>query len=157
MSMIKKNITIDKIVSKILLKALNLHKNLKSNKEYDIFNMKTFPTSDDNFLFTIEKIIQFSEAESSTVISTIAMIDYLIRKKKLILNRKNIYNIFCICLLLSLKYLEDEIFPESYYCQVLGFSQRTYSYLEFLVLEKFEYSYPFNCKLYKEYSSQIYL
>ena len=59
-----------------------------------------------------ERLVNYTEAESSTILCSLILLDVLISKQKIVLTNKNIHKLFFISLYSSLKHQEDLLFSQ---------------------------------------------
>lgn len=104
-----------------------------------------------NFNNYLERLITCTEAESSTILCSLILLDFLITKQKIVLTFKNIHKLFFISLYSSLKHQEDLLFSESTYSTISGISNTELAILELNFLELLDYKFPVTEEVYKLY------
>lgn len=101
------------------------------------------------------EIIDIWEVERDTLISSLILIDRFGSSGKFIITRKNIFTVFIIALLISLKMHEDTIYSDTDFAKMAKISVSTMSKLEKYFLEKIEYKIFINNDTYKTYERLI--
>ena len=114
------------IIINELIDSNSKNENENENKN-DIFETKGIP--DISLYEYLIRIISYSNCEENTLILSLIYIDKISKIKQL--NKFNIYKILFTSILISLKFYEDEIFPNSYYSQIAGVSEKELIIMEY--------------------------
>jgi hypothetical protein len=125
-----------KSISYILSEITNLSKtNTNYNTINDIFNPKKMPNI--SISDYINRIIEYTNIEENTLICALIYIDSISNKKKITIS--NIYKILFSAVLISIKFNEDEIYPNNFYAQIAGVPSQELLQMEheFLILINF--------------------
>jgi len=137
----------------ILINTSRIHEKHKLifRSAFDLPNYESI-----DFSIYVKRVLKYTEAEATTVLCSLILLDYLIGKKKIYLSRSNLYKFFFISLLISIKYQEDTLFSEKVYSKISGINSMELSILERDFLEMIDYSFPvsFN-KVYEYYTKLI--
>lgn len=123
-----------------------LYTNTLSSK-YDLHSNPSISLAD-----YIYRLIKCTNAEVSTIIHSLILIDKLYTYKKFKITRKNIYKIFFITLFISIKLLEDSIFVKDEYIFASGLSEREIAILEYQFITDLDYNL-----IVKDNEFQVYL
>ena len=125
-----------KSISYILSEMININKtNKNDNTINDIFNPKKIPNiSISDYL---NRIIEYTNIEENTLICALIYIDSISNKKKITIS--NIYKILFSAVLISIKFNEDEIYPNNFYAKIAGVPNEELLQMEheFLILINF--------------------
>ena len=128
-----------KSISYILSEMININKintkNTNNNTKNDIFNPKKIPNiSIQDYLI---RIIEYTNIEENTLICALIYIDSISNKKKITIS--NIYKILFSAVLISIKFNEDEIYPNNFYAKIAGVPNEELLQMEheFLILINF--------------------
>ena len=128
-----------KSISYILSEMININKtntkNTNNNTMNDIFNSKKIPNiSIQDYLI---RIIEYTNIEENTLICALIYIDSISNKKKITIS--NIYKILFSAVLISIKFNEDEIYPNNFYAKIAGVPNEELLQMEheFLILINF--------------------
>ena len=128
-----------KSISYILSEMININKiktkNTNNNTMNDIFNPKKIPNiSIQDYLI---RIIEYTNIEENTLICALIYIDSISNKKKITIS--NIYKILFSAVLISIKFNEDEIYPNNFYAKIAGVPNEELLQMEheFLILINF--------------------
>ena len=125
-----------KSISYILSEITNLSKtNTNYNTINDIFNPKKMPNI--SISDYINRIIEYTNIEENTLICALIYIDSISKIKKITIY--NIYKILFSAVLISIKFNEDEIYPNNFYAQIAGVPSQELLQMEheFLILINF--------------------
>ena len=88
------------------------------------------------------------------MISSLIYIDRLINENVLFLTYYNVHKILIICILLSIKYNEDDIFGNDYYSEISGIPLKELNKLEYEVFKYLKFNFyikPEEFIIYEEY------
>ncbi len=141
-----------KTIPFILEKTISTHmtQNLNYRSIFDSTCIKI------KFNTYFERLINFTEAESSTILCSLILLDFLITKQKIVLTNKNIHKLFFMSLYSSLKHQEDLLFSESTYSTISGISIQELAILELNFLELLDYRFPATEEIYKLYHQNFF-
>lgn len=106
---------------------------------FDINNPEKVPL--DSY---IKKVIDLSQAENSTIIYSLCLIDVLCTSKGFIITRKNVHKLFFIALMISIKLIEDKIFCDKDYSLVSGINLFEMIQLESVFIVSLDYKIVIN-------------
>lgn len=112
-------INIANSINLVLTELIDInHKNSKNlnSTEIDIFNSKVIPNI--SILDYLNRIIDYSDIEENTLILGLIYIDKI--AKKITITKYNIHTILISCIIIAIKYYEDEIYSNSFYAQIAG-------------------------------------
>ena len=128
-----------------------LHKQIVSNNQREIYKESNFDSSLDlsDFHSRVNEILDFIEVENNTRIYLLYMIKRL-NDNAIYLSTKNIYHVFFISLLISLKFLEDSIIPEQELTEITGISSQKMSELESEALNLLSYELHLSTEKFDE-------
>ncbi len=116
-----------KSISIIINELIDSNSKNENENKNDIFETKGIP--DISLYEYLIRIISYSNCEENTLILSLIYIDKIAKIKQL--NKFNIYKILFTSILISLKFYEDEIFPNSYYSQIAGVSEKELIIMEY--------------------------
>ncbi len=116
-----------KSISNIINELIDSNSKNENENKNDIFDTKGIP--DISLYEYLIRIISYSNCEENTLILSLIYIDKIAKIKQL--NKFNIYKIVFTSILISLKFYEDEIFPNSYYSQIAGVSEKELIIMEY--------------------------
>ena len=103
----------------------------------------------------LARILNYSEAEESTLIIALIYIDRLNCISSVILTPYNIHRILFIAILLAIKYNEDNTYDFEYYSQVAGISVKELKVIEFEFVCLLKFKLFINKKEFDEYKLYI--
>ena len=130
------------LISKVLNDLISKNKTLK------IYNKKVKEQS--NMCFSSKKkpkisisdylhrIIEYTNIENSTLIISLIYLDRICQND-ILLTEYNIHRLLFICIISSIKYNEDIIYENNYYCQVVGVSIKEFNKIESEFLTLIDY------------------
>lgn len=98
----------------------------------------------------IIRLIKYTEAEDETLVHALALIDKICLKE-IYLSERNIYKLFLVSLIVSLKILEDEVYTDKHYASAGGISVKEYSEIEADFLALLDYKVQIDSKTLKIY------
>ena len=82
----------------------------------------------------LTRIMKYSKPETSTVIICLIYIDKICENSSLQLSIYNIHRIILSCMILALKYNEDDYYSNKYYAKVGGISLKELNELEYNIM-----------------------
>ena len=133
---------------------------ISRNKELKIYNQKVQEQSKMHFnakkkpsitiLDYIQRIIEYTNIENSTLIISLIYLDRICHNDVLI-TEYNIHRLLFICIITSIKYNEDIIYQNNYYSQVVGVSIKEFNKIEREFLALIDYILYISEKDYLKY------
>ena len=153
------NIVID-IVSEILDEIVKENENTKINDNdedhltliQDFFCKKQPQISINKYL---KRFMKYSKPEPSTIIITLIYIDKICESSNLQLTMLNIHRLLLACMVVALKYNEDDYYSNEYYAKVGGISLKELNQLEYNILILLDFNVFIDDALYENYENQI--
>jgi len=119
-------------ISDYFNKMIEQNKNKKHDKKFnknDIFYAKSIPNlSLDQYLFRIKK---YSDIEDFTLISAFIFIKRFIEKNKYLILKNNIFKIILASCSISIKFIEDLNYKNSYIAKIGGISLKDMNAIEY--------------------------
>jgi len=82
----------------------------------------------------IERITKYTHCEESTLISALIYIDRMCEINNIYLMQGNIHRIVFTCIILAIKYNEDDYYTNNYYSKVGGIIVKEFNLLEYELL-----------------------
>jgi hypothetical protein len=104
------------------------YNNDEHNLLINAFNSKEF--IDIPIYEFLTRIIMYFNCQDSSLIISLIYLDKLIMKN-ININKYNIYQILFTCLLISVKYNEDNIYKNNYYSEIIGITLEELNLLEY--------------------------
>ena len=101
------------------------------------------------------RITKYMNIEKSTLISSLIYLDRLINENYFFLTYFNIHKILIICIILSIKYNEDDIFGNDYYSEISGIPLKEFNKLEFEVFKYLKFNFYIKSEDYKKYEEYL--
>ena len=153
------NIVID-IVSEILDEIVKENENTEINDNdedhltliQDFFCKKQPQISINKYL---KRFMKYSKPEPSTIIITLIYIDKICESSNLQLTILNIHRLLLACMVVALKYNEDDYYSNEYYAKVGGISLKELNQLEYNILILLDFNVFIDDALYENYENQI--
>lgn len=153
------NIVID-IVSEILDEIVKENENTEINDNnedhstliQDFFCKKHPQISINKYL---KRFMKYSKPEPSTIIITLIYIDKICESSNLQLTILNIHRLLLACMVVALKYNEDDYYSNEYYAKVGGISLKELNQLEYNILILLDFNLFIDDALYENYENQI--
>jgi hypothetical protein len=151
-----KDNNIELSISLIITKIIETNKKNPNYKKYlkqqnKSFFFKKIPNI--SILEYLYRITKYMYIEKSTLICSLIYFDKII-KENIFLNEYNVHKILLICVILSIKYNEDDIFSNKYYAQISGMSLKELNQLEYEAFKILKFQFYINeeeFKIYEEY------
>ncbi len=135
-----------------IVNNLTCQQEIENNQKSLLFDLKKPSLSFNDYL---KRIVLEGEIESSTVVHALILMDRILCNNQIALIGNNIYKIFFISILLSLKYLEDIIYDDSFYSLLSGIPLKEMVTLENEFLIMLDYRLNVDVKLFNRYLSQF--
>ena len=104
------------------------YNNDEHNLLINAFNSKEF--IDIPIYEFLTRIIMYFNCQDSSLIISLIYLDKLIMKN-ININKYNIYQLLFTCLLISVKYNEDNIYKNNYYSEIIGITLEQLNLLEY--------------------------
>lgn len=91
----------------------------------------------------------------SALVFSLALIDRL-TSKGFALNLKNLFKVFAISMMISIKWLEDEVMHDKTFAILFGISPSELIYLETVFLEMIDYQLHIDFEVFEKYSNILF-
>ena len=130
-------------------------KQKKSKKEFDkIFSHSREPEI--SLFDYLSRIHKYSNINDSTLIISLIYIDRICKNKGVKLTKYNIHRILFISILISIKFNEEKIYPNSFYSKIAGISIKELIKLESAFLKLIDFKLYISEEIYNIYSTYLY-
>ena len=103
----------------------------------------------------LTRIMKYSKPETSTVIICLIYIDKICENSSLQLSIYNIHRIILSCMILALKYNEDDYYSNKYYAKVGGISLKELNELEYNIMVLLQFNFFVDDITYEKYQAQL--
>ena len=103
----------------------------------------------------LTRIMKYSKPETSTVIICLIYIDKICEISTLQLSIYNIHRIILSCMILALKYNEDDYYSNKYYAKVGGISLKELNELEYNIMVLLQFNFFIDDITYEKYQAQL--
>jgi hypothetical protein len=103
----------------------------------------------------LHRIMKYSKPEASTVIICLIYIDKICENSSLQLTYYNIHRIILSCMVLALKYNEDDYYSNKYYAKVGGISLKELNELEYNIMLLLQFNFFIDEITYEKYQGQL--
>ena len=103
----------------------------------------------------LTRIMKYSKPETSTVIICLIYIDKICENSTLQLSIYNIHRIILSCMILALKYNEDDYYSNKYYAKVGGISLKELNELEYNIMVLLQFNFFIDDITYEKYQAQL--
>ena len=103
----------------------------------------------------LKRFMKYSKPEPSTIIITLIYIDKICESSNLQLTMLNIHRLLLACMVVALKYNEDDYYSNEYYAKVGGISLKELNQLEYNILILLDFNVFIDDALYENYENQI--
>ena len=103
----------------------------------------------------LHRFMKYSKLEPSTILIALIYIDRICEVSNLQLNSYNIHRLLLACLVISIKYNEDDYYSNEYYAKVGGISLKELNVLEYTILIFLNFELFIDEALYENYENQI--
>ena len=148
----------DHLMTQILRLLPKIVLNLSFQEEREASDLSLlFDLKKPSISFTdyIKRIVLEGEIESSTIIYALILMDKVLSSHQITLRGNNIYKIFFISILLSVKYLEDVIYDDLFYSMLAGITLKEMVILENEFLIMIDYRLHVEINLFNRYLSEF--
>ena len=144
------------IISSTLQKIIKDNKKQKkSQKEFGkIFSHSREPEI--SLFDYLSRIYKYSNIDDSTLIISLIYIDRICKNKGVTLTKYNIHRILFISILISIKFNEENIYPNSFYSKIAGISIKELIKLESAFLKLIDFKLYISEEIYNIYSTYLY-
>ncbi len=145
-------------ISKVLKDLISRNKTLKiynqkvQEQSKMHFNAKKKPSI--TILDYIQRIIEYTNIENSTLIISLIYLDRICQNDVLI-TEYNIHRLLFICIISSIKYNEDIIYENSFYADIFGIDSEELILLELKFLELINFNLFIHTKQFNKYQNYI--
>lgn len=127
--------------------------NLDFVEKETIFDIKKIPNmSIDNY---IKRIVKYSKPEPQSLISALIYIDKICEKEKIFITKVNVYKLVLICIMISMKYNEDDINSNAFFAKVGGIDLENLNQIENKTYEILNYDLYIDDNLYQKYEDNL--
>lgn len=103
----------------------------------------------------LRRIMKYSKLEPSTIVLSLIYIDRVCEISNVQLTPYNIHRLLLACLVISIKYNEDDYYSNEYYAKVGGISLKELNVLEYTILIILNFELFIDNELYENYENQI--
>lgn len=103
----------------------------------------------------LTRIMKYLKPETSTVIICLIYIDKICENSSLQLSIYNIHRIILSCMILALKYNEDDYYSNKYYAKVGGISLKELNELEYNIMILLQFNFFIDDITYEKYQAQL--
>ena len=127
--------------------------NLDFVEKETIFDIKKIPNMNiDNY---IKRIVKYSKPEPQSLISALIYIDKICEKEKIFITKVNVYKLVLICIMISMKYNEDDINSNAFFAKVGGIDLENLNQIENKTYEILNYDLYIDDNLYQKYEDNL--
>ena len=99
--------------------------------------------------------MKYSKPEPSTIIIALIYIDKICENSNVQLTMENIHRLILTCVVVSIKYNEDDYYSNEYYAKVGGITLKELNQLEHNMLELLNFDVFVDDDVYESYENQI--
>ena len=103
----------------------------------------------------LERLVKYTQAESSTLIAMLIFIDRLCEYNNFIVNSFNVFKIIFSSLIMAIKYNEDLYYDNNYYAKVGGLTLKEFNYLEIYYLRLIDFKLYISDDVFETYFRNI--
>ena len=126
---------------------------IKNNK--DIYPFITDSLQSISINDYLERLVKYTQAESSTLIAMLIFIDRLCEYNNFIVNSFNVFKIIFSSLIMAIKYNEDLYYDNNYYAKVGGLTLKEFNYLEIYYLRLIDFKLYISDDVFETYFRNI--
>ena len=126
---------------------------IKNNK--DIYPFITDSLQSISINDYLERLVKYTQVESSTLIAMLIFIDRLCELNNFIVNSYNVYKILFSSLIMAIKYNEDLYYDNNYYAKVGGLTLKEFNYLEIYYLRLIDFKLYISDDVFETYFRNI--
>lgn len=103
----------------------------------------------------LKRFMKYSKPEPSTLIISLIYIDKICENSNLQLTMFNIHRLVFACLIVAIKYNEDDYYSNEYYAKVGGITLKELNLLEYNILILLDFNVFIDDLVYESYENQI--
>ena len=103
----------------------------------------------------VKRFMKYSKPEPSTLIISLIYIDKICENSNLQLTMFNIHRLVFACLIVAIKYNEDDYYSNEYYAKVGGITLKELNLLEYNILILLDFNVFIDDLVYESYENQI--
>ena len=103
----------------------------------------------------LKRFMKYSKPEPSTLIISLIYIDKICENSNLQLTMYNIHRLVFACLIVAIKYNEDDYYSNEYYAKVGGITLKELNLLEYNILILLDFNVFIDDLVYESYENQI--
>ena len=103
----------------------------------------------------LKRFMKYSKPEPSTLIISLVYIDKICENSNLQLTVFNIHRLVFACLIVAIKYNEDDYYSNEYYAKVGGITLKELNILEYNILILLDFNVFVDEVIYESYENQI--
>ena len=103
----------------------------------------------------LKRFMKYSKPEPSTLIISLVYIDKICENSNLQLTVFNIHRLVFACLIVAIKYNEDDYYSNEYYAKVGGITLKKLNILEYNILILLDFNVFVDEVIYESYENQI--
>ena len=126
---------------------------IKNNK--DIYPFITDSLQSISINDYLERLVKYTQVESSTLIAMLIFIDRLCELNNFIVNSYNVYKILFSSLIMAIKYNEDEYYDNKFYAKVGGVTLKEMNILEISFLKLIDFKLYISEEIFETYFENI--
>ena len=139
-------------ITEILTEISSHNSNVEYNPD-DPFSKES--PSNVTLQYFLGRFKKYSKIEKSTLILILIYSDRICNSSGIILNPHNIHRIILCCLILALKYNEDEFFTNEQYAKIGGVSLQELNKLEYFSMQLLNFDLFISDDIYQKYVKYI--
>ena len=141
----------------------NVLENIVDKYKYNKIDIEKFPLMESFYSYEIPeisikdyltRILFYSKCEINSLILSLYYLDRLYIKD-IPINKHYIHKLLFSSILLSIKYNEDIIYQNDYYCQIFGVSLKELNLMEYNFFILLDYKFYVNDEIYEEYKKGL--
>lgn len=123
-------------------------------------NMKIFFSSYEqpfSMSFYVGRLVTYCNCSSSAFVLALAYLDRVqVASRRMCLTQQNCHRLLSTALLLAIKFLDDEVCTNAYYCTVFGIGLSDLNQLELAMLKLLDWNLFINPTSYMRYECPLY-
>lgn len=102
-----------------------------------------------------ERIIKYAKPQASTIVCSIILLERFCIRRKFYLEKSNIFKLFLVSTVVSIKLNEDLIFKNDFYAKVGGVSLEKFNLLEESFIQLLNFELNVNFKTFESYIKML--
>ena len=138
-------------INLVLTELIEINKKKNNFNSNDIFDSKLIPNI--SILDYINRIIDYSKIEENTLIAGLIYIDKIAKVIKI--TNFNIHKILFSCILIAIKYFEDEIYSNNYFAQIGGINIEELLKLELNISTLLDFQFFISEKTFEQFKAAL--